>query len=81
MGITLTPDEIITGIFGSLMVFPINLVIVYIFRNSKHRESKSLRDAKKKTENYEKEHEKSLANLRASRGIAKPAPKKCSLSS
>ena len=71
-----------TGIFGSLLVFPINLLIVFIFRNSKHKESKSLREAKKKAQEYEKEHERSLANLRATRGLAKPPPKKsCNLSS
>lgn len=56
-------QEISTGIYGSLLVFPLNLVVVYIFRNSKHRESASLRAAKKKASGYEKSHEKSLADL------------------
>jgi len=50
----LTLDEIKTGILGSLLVFPINLIIVYIFRNSKHRQSAVVRGLKKRSADYKK---------------------------
>lgn len=68
--LSLTVQEITTGILASLIVFPINLFIVYIFRNSRHRESKSLREAKKKSKAYEAEK----ASKEDKSG--KPAPKK-----
>jgi len=68
-------QELVTGIYGSLLVFPLNLFIVYIFRNSRFRESASLRLAKKKTAEYEAKKRATMTKLEIEM-VEKKKPKK-----